>query len=390
MFPIFLMNFLFAISTTMGMTFLPLLVTESLGMSLFVYGMVEGSTELVSNILRLVTGNLFDRIKSRRLLFVAPAFLTLLSKCVLFIPNAFTVIIAKITERTANGAFAAPRDAYVGENAQHKGTALGLLNVSKTCGCIIGPLVVSAYTSFIGPLGENIFIIILLACIINSIGLILSFLIDIKKKIQITLKEKFSYSEFRNSFKNLRFVFALSVLFFLGRFNDGVIMLFLKKSGYSENFYLATISIFNAIMLIVSPVMGYMIDKKYDYQVLILTIIALVAFNILFGNFAADSIICACFGLACWGVQRAGAQITFAALIFKKAPKKFYGTAIGIYSLISGASFFVASTISGYLAEMSFQYVFFMSAIFACTSLMLTLYMYKRGEFKSQSKVELT
>lgn len=47
------MNFLFAISTTIGMSFIPLLVTDSLGMSLFALGIIEGSSELISNIIAL-------------------------------------------------------------------------------------------------------------------------------------------------------------------------------------------------------------------------------------------------------------------------------------------------------------------------------------------------
>ena len=122
------MNFLFAISTTVGMTFIPLLVTDSLGMSLLVLGIIEGGSELVSNILRLITGNVFDRIKNRRLLFVIPALLALLSKIILSFPNPWTIISSKVTERIANGSFAAPRDAYVGENSKNKGLALGFLS----------------------------------------------------------------------------------------------------------------------------------------------------------------------------------------------------------------------------------------------------------------------
>lgn len=113
MLPIYLMNFLFAISTTIGMAFIPLLVTDNLGMSLFILGFIEGSSELVSNILRLVTGNIFDRVKDRRLLFVTPAILAFISKSVLYFPNTLTIISAKIIERISNGSFAAPRDAYI-------------------------------------------------------------------------------------------------------------------------------------------------------------------------------------------------------------------------------------------------------------------------------------
>ena len=94
-------------------------------MSLFILGLIEGGLELASNILRLITGKIFDRIKDRRMLFVTPALLAFTSKIILSFPNPWTIISSKVTERIANDSFAAPRDAYVGENAKNKGLALG-------------------------------------------------------------------------------------------------------------------------------------------------------------------------------------------------------------------------------------------------------------------------
>jgi len=376
MLPVFLMNFLFAISTTVGMTFIPLLVTDNLGMSLLVLGLIEGGSELASNILRLITGNVFDRARNRRLLFVTPALLALISKVILSFPNPWTIITAKVTERIANGAFAAPRDAYVGENSKNKGTALGFLSSAKTFGCVLGPVIVSGSTLLIGPLQENIMTIIFLACFINFIGFIISFFVSTTKRITINLGTGFNLGELKETCKNLRFLFVLSLLFFFGRFNDGVIMLCLKKNGFPEWFYLATISFFNFVMLLISPLMGYQIDKKREYQILFITILALLVFNIFFLQLESFGWISACLGIVCWGIQRAGAQITFSSMIFRRTPVKFYGTAIGIYSLLTGIGFFISSTISGYLAQTSFNLAFIFSGVFAFLALILALYMY--------------
>ena len=51
MLPIYLMNFFLAIGTTVGMTIIPLLITDGLGLSLLVLGLIEGGTEFISNIL---------------------------------------------------------------------------------------------------------------------------------------------------------------------------------------------------------------------------------------------------------------------------------------------------------------------------------------------------
>ena len=156
------MNFLFAVSTTIGMAFIPFLITDSLSFSLGVLALIEGSTEFISNILRLVTGSAFDRIKNKKMLFVIPTSIALLSKVILFIPSSIAIVFGKMTERVANGAFAAPRDAFVGSKASKdkRGKAFSLLAISKTVGCITGPLLVSAIVYFCGSLKENLILII--------------------------------------------------------------------------------------------------------------------------------------------------------------------------------------------------------------------------------------
>lgn len=84
------------------------------------------------------------------------------------------------------------------------------------------------------PLEENIMNIILLACFINFIGLVISFFVDTRKKLTFNKEAVFNFKELREVCKNLRLLFILSLLFFFGRFNDGVIMLCLKKNGFPE------------------------------------------------------------------------------------------------------------------------------------------------------------
>lgn len=377
---VILMNFLFAIATTVGMTIIPLLVTENLGLSLFILGIIEGGTELLSNILRLTSGNLFDIMKNRRLLFVIPSILAFASKILLYFPHAITILGSKIVERISNGSFAVPRDAYIGERAEDnkKGIALGLLSSSKSLGCVLGPLLVSGVVLLLGPLQQSMKYAILLACTFSFIAFLFSFFVDTKRKIDFTQKrQKFSFKELKPVLKHLQLLFVLSTLFFLGRFNDGVIMLYLKKEGFPEWFYLATIGSFNFTMLIVSPLIGLLVDKRKEYAVLLLTITALLFFNILYYFLPFMPWMFACLGLMCWGVQRVGAQIIFSAMIFKSAPVQYYGTTIGTYSVLSGIGVFVASVISGHLAQISFSYVFILSGIFALCTLILILYFSK-------------
>lgn len=392
---IYFMNFLLAVALTIGMTITPLLATEFIGISLLSFGFIEGMTEFFANILRLVSGNLFDRIKNRKMLFVIPNFIAFISKTALFFPCLFTLLLSKILERISNGLFASPRDAFVGEHAKNKGISMAILSCSKTFGCVIGPLIVSISLSnfMTGSLSDNIYIFIAVACTVSAIGLMGAFFLDASRTKFQPKEESLSMKDMVKAGKLLMPILALSFLFFLGRFNDGMILLYLKKQGFPEWLYLSTISIFNFSMFVLSPFMGYFIDRGRDKIVLFITVGALLVFNILFYNIQAASdievgskifdiefvpfLFCIT-GLIAWGIQRAGAQITFATMIFKKAPVELYGTSVGLFAIISGLGTFIASIICGHLASQSFDYIFLMSGVSSCATLLIACLMIRK------------
>lgn len=392
---IYLINFLLAVALTIGMTITPLLATEFIGISLLSFGFIEGMTEFFANILRLVSGNLFDRIKNRKMLFVLPNFIAFISKTVLFFPSLLTLLLSKILERISNGLFASPRDAFVGEHAKNKGISMAILSCSKTFGCVIGPLIVSISLSkfMTGSLSDNIYIFIAIACSISATGLIGAFFLDTSRTKFKPKEESLSIQDMAKAGKVLMPILVLSFLFFLGRFNDGMILLYLKKQGFPEWLYLSTISIFNFSMFVLSPFMGYFIDRGRDKIVLFITIGSLLIFNILFYNIQAASdikvgskildielipfLFCIT-GLIAWGIQRAGAQITFTTMIFKKAPVELYGTSVGLFAIISGVGTFIASIICGHLASQSFDYIFLMSGVISGIAMITALWMIRK------------
>lgn len=361
------MNFLLAISTTIGMTIIPILVTDSLGLSLLVLGLIEGVTEFISNALRLTNGILFDKTKNKQYIFLYPTILALVSKSMLLLPTSWAVLLAKILERMSNGTFASPRDAYVADNANNKGFALALISVSKTIGCILGPVLVSISTIFLGNLNTNINNFVIFCCSICLLATIFAFYIK-SKPIETT---NFSYAEVKTICKNILPIIMLGVLFFAGRFNDGLLMIYLKQNGFPEWFYLSTIAMFNFTMLLTSPIIGLQIDKGRVKKMLLLTISALLAFNVCFYNIKFAPWPLAIAGLIAWGVQRTGAQIVFSALVFQAIPKATYGTGIGLFYITSGFATMLSSFCCGYLASTEFSAVFVFSGVASLLALML-------------------
>lgn len=360
----------------MGMTLLPIIVTESLGISLFILGIIEGSTEFCSNILRLVNGNLFDRLKNKRLLFVASVGTAFSSKALLLIHlNKYSILASKMIERIANGAFASPRDAYITTHAKKKGLALGILSCSKTLGCVIGTFIISLSTFFLGGIKNNIFLLLLFTCIITFVALIISCFI--RNVIELK-KDTFDFKNLKNLLPKLFPIYLISFVFFLARFNDSILMMFLKSQGFPEWFYLSTISFFNISMLIISPILGFLIDKKYKKLVLFITITSLVLFNFLFYNITLSPWVFAYLGLIFWGIQRTGAQIVFSYLVTEKVTKNLNGTSLGILATVSSFGNLISASVSGYLAQNSFFLVFLVTGIVASFSLILTIFLFKK------------
>jgi MFS family permease len=129
-----------------------------------------------------------------------------------------------------------------------------------------------------------------------------------------------------------------------------------------------------------------MIDRKKSIMVLFITIVALFIFNILFYFIEYAPFLLGSLGLVAWGLQRVGAQISFSAMIFKNVPNRFYGTAIGVYSLLSGVGNILAASICGYFAGYSFEYVFLFSGTSSLACLIIAIIFVKKKYLLEQPK----
>lgn len=359
---VYLMNFLLAVSTAIGMSLLPIIAVDKLGVSFLMLGIIEGATEFLSNLFKLLSGNCFDRIKNKKKLFVLPVSIAFLSKlAVVLVVSKYNIFFSKIAERISNGSFGSVRDAFIIKHSKRKGLALSILNCSKTLGCVFGSVSLGAWAFFDKNLDNGIQPLLFLAFFVTSISLFLSFFV--KEKESVDLKtEKFDFKEFKPVFVKLIPFYILTFIFFLGRFNDGLLMMFLKNKGYEPWFYLSNISFFNISMFIVSPLLGVLIDKKLANVVFYITIISLFIFNVLFYSVTEPDYVLASIGLICWGIQRAGAQIVFSYFVAKNTPTQFVGTAVGLLAVVNASGLLIASSTAGFFASTSFDSIFICSA----------------------------
>jgi len=371
---LYIINFLLAFSTTVGMSILPLLVVDNMGISLMIYGLIEGSCEFLSSFIKLYSGKIYDNIKNKKILFILTTIFAFISKVFLFFPLGTAIFASKITERVANGLFSTPRDVYVLEGVNNRGMALAIINCSKTIGCVIAPILVGIVCHFYGGVEFNLFKIISVCVVLTLITLVLSFFIK-NRDIKTETKESVSVIKLLKD-KNLSKLYFLIVIYFLGRFNDGFLTLYLKKLGYPIWLYMGTIGFFNTAMFIVSPILGVLLDKKKARIALYITILSLIAFNLVFysllpflDTFSFYAYVFT--GLAFWGIQRAGAQVVFCNMVYNSAPSDCKGTAVGLFSCLSGLGTFLSAFICGHIANVQLEYAFVISGIFSLLSLVV-------------------
>ena len=384
MIQVVVINFLLAISTTIGLTIIPMVTTQQFGLSIMALSCIEGGTEFLSSILRIVSGEYFDNTKNKKNIFILSTIFAFCSKAILLFPTILTIFTSSIIDRLANGLFASPRDAFIGQSTRRsRAMALSLLSCSKTLGCVVGPLIVSSIVIFYGDLSLQINKLVLISVGFTVLAIILSFLINTNVD-STTLKRSHSVTMKPNKLLSIMTpILVVATCFFLARFNYGMVMLYLKAVGFPEWFYLSTLGLFNVLMFLILPIFGFLIDRKKVKICLLITIISLIIFSVLFYCLREVSFSIAVLGLIAWAIQRVGAQITFSAIIFEIIPQKNYGTGIGIYSVLSDVAMLISSLICGFLADIEFSHIFLFSGIISVICFIITIRFYVKREINS-------
>jgi MFS family permease len=367
MIKIALMNFLLSVSTSVGMSILPIICTESLGLSIFLAGLIEGATEFLSNVLKILNGYIFDKIKNKKILFIVSNAFALISKILLFFISPFSVFLSKIVERASNGLFAVPRDAFVSNISNKKGSSFSYLAMSKCAGCVLGPFFVGLSTLYFGGLNQNIYLFIELCVLMTFVSFLLSFSLPSFEKYNDIPSQ--SINIVAHSKSTIFPIVSLSFIFFLARFNDGLLLIFLKASGFPEWFFLSTIGIFNASMFFIAPVFGATIDKNNTKKALFFTFLSMTLFSVSFLALPIFPWFFSCLGLILWGIQRSGSQIVFLSLISKNTQKNKIGFSIGLFYVTSGLANLIGASVCGTFAMYTFNLVFIWSLFWSCLAL---------------------
>ena len=122
---------------------LPVFLSITLGASPAIVGLIEGTAESISSLLKLFAGYFSDRRGKRKIFVVfGYAMANLVRPLLAFAGNWYQVLAIRLTDRIGKGIRGAPRDAMIADavGPGERGIAFGLHRAMDHTGAVIGPL----------------------------------------------------------------------------------------------------------------------------------------------------------------------------------------------------------------------------------------------------------
>ncbi|MDR1488176.1 MAG: MFS transporter [Holosporales bacterium] len=383
------MMLLMNISFVMIYSFAGLYLKKILGASVLGVGIVEGLSETMSHIMKLVSGILSDFFHKRKNIIVIGYVFSVLSKLLLAISSSFAMVFTnRLTERLGNGIQASPRDAIVADVAPRKkiGASYGLKRTLAYTGSLLGGFcgIVTMHLS-----NNNYQMVFAVASVPSIVAFaILIFCIKEPKKYnhqamaseapmpKPKVEQKFSISNFKYLGTSFWLLMCVNAVFMMSRMSETFLILYAHDNfGIIEKFAPVVMIILNIGTSFISYPIGFLGDKFNRVKILFLGIAFLVFADIVM--FSASTIVSLGIGIFLWGAQLGATQNVFVSLIAEKVPEDLRGTGFGVYWLFNAIFAFIADSIAGYVGNnVSVRNVFISSGMIGLGALIvLALFM---------------
>jgi MFS family permease len=122
---------------------LPVFLSVTLGASPGIVGLIEGTAESISSLLKLFAGHFSDRHGKRKVFVVFGYVLSSFTRPLLAFAGSWPQVLGvRLADRVGKGIRTAPRDAMIADNVriEERGLAFGFHRAMDHTGAVIGPL----------------------------------------------------------------------------------------------------------------------------------------------------------------------------------------------------------------------------------------------------------
>jgi MFS family permease len=324
---------------------LPVFLTETLGASASVIGVIDGVAQALQYVVQGLSGWLSDRLRRYRAIAFVGYVLSAVAKPFIGLSTTWTGVLgARCLDRLGAGSRSAPRDALVAASVadEHRGKAFGLEGFGDNLGAFLGPLITLALLSWLGLGVRSIF---LLAVVPGLLAALMTLLLR-ERPVRVSAKSKLDLSLSRFPRSYWKFIFVTSLLG-LGNSSNFFLVLRTKHLGASLTTTIVVYAFFNIVAALASYPAGYLSDTFGRKRVLLL---AYVVFFVVYAGFGLTSNVALIGGLfVLYGLYQGMFRSVGKALAADLVPAPLRASGIGWFNASVGLSALAASVIGGEL-----------------------------------------
>ena len=369
---------------------LPVFLSLTLGASPGIVGLIEGTAESISSLLKLFAGHFSDRFGKRKGFVVFGYALSSFARPLLaFAQNWYQVLGIRLADRVGKGVRSAPRDAMIADTVafEERGLAFGFHRAMDHTGAVVGPLlgyllVLLFAADRNAPTASDFNKIFLLASI-PAIAAVVVVSIFVREShhaktttgndLETTTPVKLSLRGFDSNFK--RFL-ILVALFTLSNSSDAFLLLRAQSAGVS----VAAIPLLWAMLhvsKVLSSLFGGDLSDRLGRRRLIVS--GWILYAAVYAGFAfVSNPVSAWILFLVYGIYFGLAEGAEKALVADLVKPEQRGTAYGLYNLAFGITVLPASLLMGALWNWRGpRLAFLVSAVLGASAALLLLLLVK-------------
>lgn len=327
----------------------PIFVTQTLGASAAILGLIEGVAEGTASVGKAISGRLADRQRRRPMIALGYG-ISALAKPVIGLARAWPLaLVGRFVDRAGKGIRDSPRDAVVAADTTQKtrGRGFGFQRAFDTAGAVVGPL---AGLGLYEALGHKIRPLFFLAVIPGAISVGLVFMVRERtpsRAERARARERRRMSAASAERLSRRYWELLLVLgaFNLVNFSDSLLILRAKDVGLGFAEVILVYALFNASYAALSYPAGVASDRvprRVVYAIgLLIFAVAYVGLGL------ARSSIWVWLLFAVYGGYWALTDGVGRAWVADMSPRELQGTGLGLYQCVIGVCVLVAGIWAG-------------------------------------------
>jgi len=367
-------SLLMDVSSELIHSLLPVFMVTTLGISMFVVGLIEGAAEATALIIKVFSGALSDFWGKRKPLAVLGYGLGAFSKPLFALATSSGwIITARLLDRVGKGIRGAPRDALVADIAppELRGAAFGLRQSLDTVGAFLGPTLAVVFML----LWNDNFRAVFWVATVPAFMCVALLVWGVKEPDQpITTKRSNPIS--RANLARLSpaywWVVGVGAVFTLARFSEAFLVLRAQQGGLALAWTPLVLIGMNIVYASCAYPFGKLADKVRHTWLLGWGLLLLIGADVLLAYSNSGLVFWA--GVALWGLHMAMTQGLLAAMVADTAPADLRGTGYGFFNLLSGAAMLIASGLAGWLWQGWGAQLTFVAGIgFAALALLLLM-----------------